>query len=567
MISRHDRGTNTNVLALRQAFPERYHQRLETPYGVTHYESAGTLDRPIIVLIHGVSGPMSVWDETTKTLLAHGYRVIRYDLFGRGFSERKAATTYDLPLYVHQLESLLNGIVGPSPIALVGSSFGAIVASEFTLQQPKRVRGLVLIGPAGFPIKTPLLGKLRDVPLLGAALSRVAGKQTILEQNRKYFSNRQPPPDFWRYFEAQLDVTGTLDAMLATMRHAPVQSYVDSYRALGRSNVPVGVIWGRQDVTFPYQNHETLLAAIPSGRLVTIDEAAHLPQVEQPQPTNDAIVSYLESFPATPKSDAQSTRVAYPLPVANDVPKDLIDNTADFQDPFFVKFPTETRPLDLGSGISKNYLFPTFYSDVTMSAALFLADRQAATTLLPPGASPLRALPGKTIVAIATYHYGEVRGLTPYNEAVIAILLDRSTLFVVSMPVSTLENRIRGHKIWGLPKEVRRIDLRQIGADFVSTVHDASALPAFELRIPMTGKSRLQKARMTLRSVRDGAALESISESEGTFAVSLRRGALTIYGNSSDAQLLRKLGVSPTPLRTQFGLSVKSAFALPRVRP
>jgi alpha-beta hydrolase superfamily lysophospholipase len=56
--------------------------------GVTHYTLEGPQDGPLVVLIHGLTTPAFVWDGIAPVLVARGYRVLRYDLFGRGCSDR-----------------------------------------------------------------------------------------------------------------------------------------------------------------------------------------------------------------------------------------------------------------------------------------------------------------------------------------------------------------------------------------------------------------------------------------------------------------------------------------------
>ena len=56
--------------------------------GVTHFELAGPPDAQTVVLVHGFSVPYYIWDPTFDALAAAGFRVLRYDLFGRGWSDR-----------------------------------------------------------------------------------------------------------------------------------------------------------------------------------------------------------------------------------------------------------------------------------------------------------------------------------------------------------------------------------------------------------------------------------------------------------------------------------------------
>lgn len=280
-----------------QQFPDTRHAFANLAHGTTHYEDRGDPQAGGVVLVHGVSGPLLVWDKVIGDMIADKQRVLRYDLFGRGYSARfDGEENYTLDTYVAQLEELLAERQVSKSITLVGSSFGAVISSEYALRHPERVQHLVLVGPAGFPIETPFLARLRDVPIVGDILFAVAGKSQIEQQNRKYFANLSPPEEFWDRFAAQLSVKGTAEAMRATMRRAPVTDYVESYKKLGVLGIPVDIIWGREDRTFPYKNHEILQAAIPKARLITVENAAHVPQYERPNEFMAAFREFSRDF-------------------------------------------------------------------------------------------------------------------------------------------------------------------------------------------------------------------------------------------------------------------------------
>lgn len=278
---------------LAKQFPLRVVKYATTRLGKTHYEELGEKDKPAVVLIHGVSGPMSVWDKTVHALVGAGYRVIRYDLYGRGLSSRVKDGAYDLPMYVQQLDDLIRALDIQGSVTLVGSSFGCLVASEYLQEHGDRIGRLVFVGPAGLPIQVSFLMQLRVVPVLGDILFYLGGRSSILAQNRKYFMNEKPPDEFFGYFQAQLDVPGTAESMHYTMSNCPVTAYLKYYGRVGRMGIPVGVIWGRQDVTFPYEHHKALKDVIPKLTLATIDNAAHLPQYERPEVTNAELIKLL----------------------------------------------------------------------------------------------------------------------------------------------------------------------------------------------------------------------------------------------------------------------------------
>jgi len=62
--------------------------------GHTHYQWHGDPDGPVLVCVHGLTTPSFVWEALLPGLTEAGYRVLTYDLYGRGMSDRpKGAQT------------------------------------------------------------------------------------------------------------------------------------------------------------------------------------------------------------------------------------------------------------------------------------------------------------------------------------------------------------------------------------------------------------------------------------------------------------------------------------------
>src|SRR5512143_396463 len=91
--------------------------------GVTHYELSNNTREQTVVLVHGFSVPYFIFDPTFHFLSQHGFRVLRYDLFGRGFSDRPD-TKYNIDLFVRQLTELLDALRLSPPLNLIGLSMG-----------------------------------------------------------------------------------------------------------------------------------------------------------------------------------------------------------------------------------------------------------------------------------------------------------------------------------------------------------------------------------------------------------------------------------------------------------
>src|SRR5690606_27450134 len=142
--------------------------------GYVHYKITGPQTGPVVVLVHGFSMPLFIYEPLALRLEEKGYRVLRIDLFGRGLSDRPDAD-YSPGLFTRQLRDVLGHLEISTPVRLVGTSMGGIVVSHFTLSHPEKVQQLVLIAPAGFPMEIPTIAKVTRLPGLGDYLMKTVG--------------------------------------------------------------------------------------------------------------------------------------------------------------------------------------------------------------------------------------------------------------------------------------------------------------------------------------------------------------------------------------------------------
>jgi len=96
-------------------------QFIELTEGTVHYELAGPSHAQTVVLVPGFSVPYRIWDPTFEALVRAGFQVLRYDLFGRGYSDRPD-TQYNQDLFDLQLSNLLEALEINKPVDLVGLS-------------------------------------------------------------------------------------------------------------------------------------------------------------------------------------------------------------------------------------------------------------------------------------------------------------------------------------------------------------------------------------------------------------------------------------------------------------
>jgi pimeloyl-ACP methyl ester carboxylesterase len=268
---------------------------IRLPGGVTHYELTGPANGPVVVLVHGLSTPLFLWDPTVPALVEAGFRVLRYDLFGRGYSDRPRVKS-DVKLFRGQLLNLLNALGFSKPVDVIGISMGGIIAVDFCDQHPDRVRKLGLIDPAGYPMPVSKGAIALFLPAVGELVMALAGDKVVLGGLPHDFLHPDRYPDYAEQYKKQLPYQGFKRSLLSTIRHMPFNgAMIPVYEQVGRQDRPKLLIWGRQDRTVPFAHHELVQAALPGVAFHAIDEAAHLPHYEQPAVVNPILVDFLQS--------------------------------------------------------------------------------------------------------------------------------------------------------------------------------------------------------------------------------------------------------------------------------
>jgi hypothetical protein len=273
----------------------------------------------------------------------------------------------------------------------------------------------------------------------------------------------------------------------------------------------------------------------------------------------------------------------------------LIDNFDQFTGPFFERFLLHyaPAPLILNDRIQKDYLFPTFFRNVTQAIAMFFCSYEKAKALLPdPALMPVSMGRGRALVVLSSFHYRVVMGMPSYNEVAVSIPVingsrqDSPNLTpmdngyeglascVVSMAVTARENQIRGVKLWGIPKVLAQIELKADGDDYVTKVHEPSGAVYLTFRVPRSGSRKTVEQMADVYSVKDGRLMKARTHMTGqfvkhSFPLSLVTSGkvpaqpFVELGTSPSAQVLKNLELRSCPFQLWFATGVSSCFDLP----
>jgi pimeloyl-ACP methyl ester carboxylesterase len=261
--------------------------------GVTHYQWQGPETGPRVVLVHGFSSPYFVWDRTVPALAQAGFRVLRFDLYGRGLSER-LKTDYTGDVYDRQLLGLLDALDVKEPVDLVGLSMGGAIVTRFTDQHPERVRKLVLIGTAGVNA-LPAYARVLSAPVLGDWLVRVFGDFIVTHaMPREVASDAAGLAKAKAAYRDQLRYRGYKQALVSTLRHGPLTGQDEAFSRVGRQHREGMLLWGTGDTVVPYAVHERVKELIPWLDFHPIEGGRHCVNYEKPETVNPLLVAFFK---------------------------------------------------------------------------------------------------------------------------------------------------------------------------------------------------------------------------------------------------------------------------------
>lgn len=264
------------------------------PAGEVHYQLVGPADGPLVALVHGFSVPSYVWDPTLSALESAGYRVLIFDLYGRGYSDR-IDEEYDIDLFTTQLTDLLIGLKIDQPIVVGGLSMGGPIAARFAHQHPQQTAGVILIAPEVIQTSSGDIFPM-NVPLIGEYMMRTIMEPFLLPKLQAAdFHHPERYPDWEDRYRIQLKYQGTGKALLSTIRNLTENDPEEEYRSLEETGIPVLLIWGEEDQTIGWEQVEALGKLLPELQVETVRDTGHLPHYEKAEFVNPLIISFLEA--------------------------------------------------------------------------------------------------------------------------------------------------------------------------------------------------------------------------------------------------------------------------------
>jgi len=244
------------------------------------------------VFIHAGVADSRQWNNEFISF-SKRHKVIRYDMRGFGKSE----PTEGEFTHLDDLTKLLDHLNVSQQIILVGCSMGGGTALDYTLENPQKVRALLLVdsAPSGLQIDlpTPPKFKLVEQAQKSGNLEMVSEIETQI-----WFDGDRPKAQVDQQmrqlaYEMNLIALRNDEKELGTSLPNLSRPAVER---LSEITTPVLAIVGEHDIPYMHAAAEAMREKIPNYRDVTISNAAHLPNMDQPAEFERVVREFLKSI-------------------------------------------------------------------------------------------------------------------------------------------------------------------------------------------------------------------------------------------------------------------------------
>ncbi|SLN56772.1 Arylesterase [Roseovarius albus] len=243
--------------------------------GVVHCQWLGAETGPLIVCVHGLTTPSFVFGPMAMGLGKLGYRVLVYDHYGRGYSDRPGGIQ-DSDFFCETLTELLQDQDIDTPFTLLGYSMGGGIVAAFSARFPERIKRLILLAPIGMGHDLgPIVRMASNYEFFGRWMLMVMYPRML---RRGVEAERGLQGDIEGVVDLQINemkTKGFLPGVINSLRGICDEILEEDHRAIHSANIPVHAIWGETDDIIPVSGAEKLSDWNPDAMHKIIEGADH----------------------------------------------------------------------------------------------------------------------------------------------------------------------------------------------------------------------------------------------------------------------------------------------------
>jgi 3-oxoadipate enol-lactonase len=241
-----------------------------------------------VILIHGFPFDRSIWQPIVPLLKEHA-RLILPDLRGFGTSPKTEEEAYTMTMHAEDIRFLMERI-GIEKAILVGHSMGGYVALAFAHAFPSRLLGMALVASHADPDPP---GR-REGRLQTAAQIRERGIAPLLEEMPPRLTPNPAVQKTVYHLIARCSPQTAIRAQLGMAQRD------DAFPWLVGIHAPVLILSGEQDPLLIPERLRAMMQVLPDAEWVSLPGVGHMPMLEAPQATAEAIKSLIARVQFSP---------------------------------------------------------------------------------------------------------------------------------------------------------------------------------------------------------------------------------------------------------------------------
>ena len=224
------------------------YQEVRLSDGITSYKDIGDKNNVVIVLVHGATFGSLAYEEYVNVFVENNFRVITYDQYGRGYSDR-VINDVSIELMEKQLEELIKHCE-VEDVILYGVSFGAAVVAKYAANNPENVSFIGYQVPLINSANIPLLS-IAKIPLYGDLLARGFLVPSVLKRIEEYKGLMSK--ELLDHYIGQFEVKGTEKFFKKFFLGNATSNRLDDHNIIGSNSIPSYFAYAEDDVEIDSQ--------------------------------------------------------------------------------------------------------------------------------------------------------------------------------------------------------------------------------------------------------------------------------------------------------------------------
>jgi 2-hydroxy-6-oxonona-2,4-dienedioate hydrolase len=252
-------------------------------------DSGGDHDAELVILIHGVGSRADRFRLNVDPLGAAGFRAIAVDLPGHGLAQ-KGHLPYSVPYYAAFLLDLMTAL-DVERASVVGTSLGGHIGAWAAVQEPSRIRSLVMVGtlgvvPLGLDTRTAISRSIavRSRDGIEAKLNFVLEQTELITPSwieEEYRINNSP------------GATEAFEELSDYFLNRVDDDVVGEQLSAVADGLSTLFVWGAQDRMVTLDVARAAQEVLKATPLVMLQRAGHVPYLERPEAFNDVTARFL----------------------------------------------------------------------------------------------------------------------------------------------------------------------------------------------------------------------------------------------------------------------------------